>query len=50
MKIANAIRTISSYGPESAFYRSLGFIIDSERKRPKRTGGVALATTTANAA
>jgi hypothetical protein len=49
--VANAIRSMSAYGPDSAFYRSLGFVVDSERKRPKRKGVVAPATTpTANAA
>lgn len=48
--LANAIRANPTFGPNSAFYRSLGFIVDSERKRPKRAGVVVPATTpTANA-
>ena len=35
--VANAIRSTPLYGPDSAFYRSLGFVVDSERKRPART-------------
>jgi len=49
--VANAIRSTPPFGPNSAFYRSLGFIVDNERKRPKRKGVIAPATTpTANAA
>jgi len=39
--VANAIRATAAYGPDSAFYRSLGFVVDSERKRPARTRVVA---------
>ena len=49
--VANAIRSTPPFGPNSAFYRSLGFIVDSERKRPTRTGVAAPATPpTANVA
>lgn len=49
--VANAIRSTPLYGPDSAFYRSLGFIVDSERKRPARTQVTAPADPpTANAA
>ena len=49
--VANAIRSTPPFGPNSAFYRSLGFVVDSERQRPARKGVIAPATTpTANAA
>lgn len=49
--VANAIRSTPPFGPNSAFYRSLGFIVDSERKRPTRKPIAAPATPpTANVA
>ena len=43
--VANAIRSTPPFGPKSAFYRSLGFVVDNERKRPARTKVVTTATT-----
>jgi hypothetical protein len=34
--LANAVRCDPNHGMNSAFYRSLGFIVDRERKRPTR--------------
>ncbi len=49
--LANAIRSTPPFGPNSAFYRSLGFIVDNERQRPARKGVVVPAITpTANVA
>jgi hypothetical protein len=34
LMLANAVRSDPNHGPDSAFYRSLGFKTTSERKRP----------------
>jgi hypothetical protein len=37
VRIANAVRAHKDYGPDCAFYRSLGFIPESERKTGRKT-------------
>ena len=37
VNMAGAVRFDPNHGSDSAFYRSLGFVVDSERKRPTRT-------------
>jgi hypothetical protein len=44
VRIANSVRGNPEYGVDSPFYRALGFVPKSERKRPRRRSNPASVT------
>jgi hypothetical protein len=44
VRIANSVRGNPEYGVDSPFYRALGFVPKSERKRPRRRSNPAAVT------